>query len=450
MKPLALALLFFPLFSFAQKSYWQVEQTKPVIVTSLFFDAAMQEFTSLDYLTYDPTTGSILYYDAYKPEMQAVPFDSSKIPEDKEWEVTPKIVDGKLKVLVYGNNNNIGFILCKPAADNEKAFLEKVKASKMLVQNSLMEAVKEHPIVSLPKNNTDNNDVEVTLGAYSLRLPRDKYFIVRTADSYQFLPKEEDKAESDFNLYDARHNSNDLLDAKGFWPVTKEENLWLSIHPYYDWKTKKKGAGAYLLTNSVQVPGGYVNMATAEKDGMEELLSLVPVFRSLKAEKKGISLDDYNFPDCNTESAKHTVGALSFTLPRAYQIREFNLGGSNFYTFGVMDSLIFSSNNPDSRYYPTDETDKDGNRSLDLASGGVYTLKKPQFSTDIRKIAADFELDQISILGRDDNGILYSYHGAYHLLRYIRKGDTHYVYSMRFKTLKSCLSEFCRSRKMFL
>lgn len=438
------------MLSFAQKSYWQVEQTKPVIVTSLFFDALMQEFSSLDYLTYDPTTGSILYYDAYKRGLQPASFDSSKLSEKKEWEVTPKIADGKLKVLIYGNNNNIGFIVCKPAADNEPAFLEKVKASKMLVHHQLMEAVKEHPVVNLPKNNPENTDVEVNLGAYSLRLPRDKYFIVRTADSYQFLPKTGDRPESDFNLFDAGFNDNDSLSNRGFWPVAKEENLWLSIHPYYDWKTKEKGAGGYLLTNSVPVSGGYVSMATAQKESAEELLPLVPVFRSLKAEKKGISRDAYNFPGCNTEGVKQAAGALAITLPPAYRIREFHTGGSNFYSFGVMDSLIFSSDDPNSQYYPVEETDKNGNRSLELASGGIYALKKARFSTDIGKIAADFEKEGINILEQDDNGIFYRYHGSYYLLRYIRKGGTHYVYSMQFRTLQRCLSEFCRSRKIFL
>nr|WP_295876316.1 hypothetical protein [uncultured Chitinophaga sp.] len=450
MRSFALSLLFFPLFSFAQKSYWQVEQTKPVIVTSLFFDAVMQEFSSLDYLTYDPATGAILYYDAYKSGLQPASFDSSKLSEKKEWEVTPKIADGKLKVLIYGNNNNIGFIICKPAADNEQAFLEKVKASKMQVHQQLMDAVKEHPMVNLPKDNPENTGVEVNLGAYSVRLPRDKYFIVRTADSYQFLPKTGDKPESDFNLFDAGYNHNDSLPERGFWPVVKEENLWLSIHPYYDWKTKEKGAGGYLLTNSVSVSGGYANMATAQQESAEELLPLVPIFRSLKAEKKGISRDAYNFPGCNTEGVKQTAGTLAITLPPVYQIREFYTGGSNFYQFGVMDSLQFSSENPDSRYYPVEELDKNGNRSLSLASGGVYSLKNARFSADIGKIRADFEREGISILEQDDNGILYRYHGSYHLLRYIRKGSTHYVYTMQFKMLQSCLSEFCRSRKMFL
>ncbi|MBC9931812.1 hypothetical protein [Chitinophaga qingshengii] len=426
-----------------------MEHTKPVIVTSLFFDVLMQEFTPLDYLTYDQTTGEIGYYDAYTQDLKPNAFDS-KTSGKKELVVTPKIVDGKLKVLIYGNNNNIGFLICKPAADNESAFLEQVKAGKMQVHNNLMAAIKELPAIQLPKNDAANDAVAVNLDGYSLQLPRDKYFIVRSAPgSYQFLPKN-GEPESDFAISTAGYNNNDSLSLREFWPVAKEGDLWLSAHPYYAWNTKEKGADGYLLTNSVSVADRYVNITTANKEEVAELFPMVSIFRSLKAEKKGISRDAYNFPGCDTKGVNHTVGALSVTLPANYRLREFSTGGSNFYQFGVTDSLAFSSKDPNSHYNPVEEVDKDGNRSLELADGGVYALKNGRFKTDIGKIVADFEQEGIRVLEQDDNGMLYNYHGSFYLLRYIRKGDTHYVYSMRFKALKNCLSEFCRSRKMFL
>lgn len=448
-KLLFLLLTAVPLCAAAQKSYWQIEETRPVMVTSLFFDAFLDEFTPLDHLTFDPATGRIAYYNGYIKTLEPAPFSDEGSP--REWKITPRIVDGKLKVLIYGSNDNIGFLICKKIADNEAAFMDKVKASKSFVSNALMEAIKEHPSVDLDQGAVAGDAVMVSLGDYSLSLPANKYFI--TGDSrtgYRFLLRSDKEWASDFKVLHSENNMNDSLDAQSFWPVARKGSLWLCASPYYDWRKKKKGIGRYLLSNSMPVAGGFVNMVTAEKDSVAQLIAMLPLFRSLSTDKKGISPAAYNYPQRNIKGVDHKVGELAFTLPERYRMREFSYGGSNFYEFAVMDGLAFSSKDPNSSYYPVEELDKKGNTSLRLADGGFYALKNARLNTDIKKIRADFDRDGIRVMDQDESGILYHYHGSFVLLRYFRKKDTHYVYLMKFEDPDSCLLEFGRSKGMLL
>lgn len=448
-KLLFLLLTAIPLFSAAQKSYWQIEEAKPVMVTSLFFDAFLDGFTPLDHLTYDPATERIAYYNAYTKTLEPAPFSDEDTPQ--EWKITPRIVDGKLKILIYGSNDNIGFLICKKVADNEPAFMDKVKASKAFVSNEMMEAIKAHPPVDLARGAVAANAVAVSLGDYSLSLPANKYFIAGDDRSgYQFLLRSGKEWAADFEITRSKNNEQDSLEAKSFWPIARKESLWLSAGPYYDWRKKKKGISRYLLSNSMPLSGGFVNMVSAEKDSIEPMIGMLPVFRSLSTDKKGISPQAYNYPQNNVKGVDHKVGELAFTLPASYRIREFSYGGGNFYEFAVMDGLAFSSKDSNSSYYPVEELDKKGNTSLRLADGGLYALKNARLHTDVRKIRADFDREGIKVMDQDESGILYHYHGSFFLLRYFHKKDTHYVYLMKFEDPDSCLLEFGRSKAMLL
>lgn len=127
-------LFLFPAMLFAQQSYWKVDRIKPVMQTGLVFESSLATLSNSDYIMYDEGKKQVWYYSKSVKDMVPRLIDNSLIKVNgkspKDSRIEAKIVGGNLKVLIYQDNENIAFILCKKAADNKSAFLEKVKASK--------------------------------------------------------------------------------------------------------------------------------------------------------------------------------------------------------------------------------------------------------------------------------------------------------------------------------
>lgn len=453
-KKIAFLMCLIPATLFARESYWKVAEVKPVVQTSLFFEAMIGQITNLDHFVYEDDKKQLWYYDSYSNETMPRSLSDAMIKVNgkasSEGRVEMKVVGSKLKILIYYSNDNIAFIVCEKVADNKPAFLSKVEASKKMIAEQKLAAVKEHAPVTLPA--TDNaGAIKVGLDGFAISLPADKYFIVQQQPGrYEVLDKSSGELATEFDITKESVNRNDSLVKRDLYPVLKQENLWVNTMPYYDWEKKEKGTSGYVLSNSLPLGGSYVNLVSTEKEDVKSLSPYVAAFRSVTADLSGaIGVDTYNASPGNMPQRKLTVGGLSFTLPASYQVRDFLQWGNNMYTFEITPGLSFTNENPNSHFSPIKDTTDENASPFKIASGGLYSLKNSSLKTGIADVRASYESEGAKILGQDATGLLYSYQSRISLIRYIQRGDTHYVYHLELPDLATAAKEFGRSVNMF-
>lgn len=452
MKKFIWLMLIVPSVVFGKETYWKVEKVKPIIQTSLIFETVMASLSAFDHFTYDDDSKQIWYYDGYNegkgPRLIDGSFLESDTKSEKEGRVEVRLMGSKLKILIYQNNKNIAFIICEKAGSDKKSFLESVADSRKLITDQKLAALKAHAPVSLPATNT-KGDTKVALDGFSISLPADKYFITQPEPGkYEILDKASKDLTKAFTITNDAFNGNDSLVRQELYPLLKEGNLWVNTAPYYDWRTKEKGTQGYVLSNSLRNGDKYLNIISEEKESLKELLSVLPAFRSITTDSSGaVSLASYNFRIESEPEMKAVAGALAITLPARYEIREFSGWGS--FAFDASPKLRFSDQNPNCKYYPVKDTATKTESAFDVERGGVFSMKDGSLKTGIGDIIESLKDDNIGVLAQDRSGVVYNYHDNFYFLRYIQKGDTHYVYQMEFPTLAACLKEFGRSAPMF-
>lgn len=454
-KQILTLLLSAPLMLFARESYWKIEEVKPVIQRGLFFEAALDRFSNLDHILYDEDKKALWFYDSYTSEMPKHAIGTSLLEAEgkpsKEGRIEARIVGSELKILVYQDSHNIAFIICKKAADDKAAFLESVQANRKQLLEYKMDAVKAHPPVTLPAGNITSG-VKVGLDGFSVTLPADKYLVMKTASgSYEVLDKNSKDLTAAFTIYKESFNRNDSLQAEDLYPLLKEGALQVNTTPYYDWREKKKGTSGYALSNSVQAGNTYINIVSGDHAQLEALSPYIGSFRSLTTDMAGsISMDVYNANGATNEPQRTVkAGGVQLKLPAAYQVRDFLAWGNNYYAFELTTELSFSSDKPNSGFYHITDTTNNNASSMDVARGGLYSLKNSSLKTSIQDIRESFLKEGSKILAEDSNGIMYYYRQSCWVCRYVQRGDTHYVYVMEFPNLSACAKEFGRSANMF-
>ncbi len=451
----------------AEKSYWRVQgpdDTRFVLKTAMLSPLSLAGLSASTFFVYDDQDGSLIQYDAKTPDKPRtlLPEPDDKRMKRLKTQLTAKLMDGQLKLLMSDGRENIFFIKPRPLAD-EEAFQSALNERHQHIETLKREAAEKHGTMEFPGTDGGDSDKVVFPGGFTLNLPaNDDGFYIHQENPTRWLLFSLADPESNQPLFNQvnpdltlalKEASPKDVAKETRWPGTyrlyEQDGLFVDAFTEYDESEDEAYLAGYDLYRTIPLSQGRTLLITTRTlKSADDIKRFAAIANSARpaATDDTVSVNHYTDNTLGLLSPAQSVSLFEgakMTLPLNYTAERWSGGG--YFVLSLGPNMIFESGDGESDYIGVEGALKPGESEFERPSGGIYMRDDDGFVFDADKVAGDQ-----SILVADDNGLVFESKQNWHLARYVRLGQTHVVYYMNYRNKRTeALEDFYSSRNAF-
>ncbi|WP_262459838.1 hypothetical protein [Alloalcanivorax balearicus] len=455
-----------PGIALAEKSYWRVQgpdDTRFVLKTAMLSPLSLAGLGKSSFFVYDDEDGSLVAYDAKKPDkpLALLPEPDDKRMQRLKTQLTAKLIDGQLKLLMSDGRENIFFIKPHPL-DGEAEFKNALNERHQHIETMKREEAEKHADLAIPAQ-AGNSVTVVFPEAFTLNLPSgDNGFYVHQEGPKQWRlfslakPKTNqplfNQVNPDLTLTIKDAPPKDVAE-ESRWPGThrlyEQDGLFVDAFTEYDEAEDEAYLAGYDLYRTVPLSQGRTLLITARTlRNMDEAKRFGVIANNARTTgaDDSVSLNSYMDNILGLFSPAQSVSLFEgakMTLPQGYTAEHWS--GSGYYMLSLGKNMVFQSDDGKSDYIRVKVPLQPSQSEFERPSGGIYMRYDDGFVFDADRVSGDQ-----SVLIADDSGLIFESKQDWHLVRYARLGQTHVVYYMNYRNKRTeALKDFYSSRHAF-